>query len=180
MLNVQIDTSGVKKMVYKIKNLNPRLTKSIKNYMQILMGNGAVSIQGVLQEKILELVYMRDEPRFYKRTESLFDSVRVRVEDNNIHLYIDDQWLSNRPHVRNRTDISTGLARNARPNSPVPYSIRVEEDFTYKNAHPLGSHDNFREGSGYMKATFEQLKSEILSGNKRADKIIEPIFRSWS
>lgn len=180
MFSVNIDVSGVQKVKRKIMKINYQLTINIRKYMKILMGSGALSIQSILQRKIMELVYLRDEPKFYQRTESLFEAVRVKAQGDEIDLYMDDEWLSNRPHVQERS-LKTGLAKNATPNSPVPYSVRVEKDFTYQNTVPsVGYHDVERKGSGYMRETFRQIKEDILNGDKDADRIIRPILRGWS
>ena len=175
MFSINIDTSEIRKSVNKIAGLKRRINLHVKNYLELLMGRGRVSVQGELKRKINKLVYEESEtPEFYERTYSLFNSVRVVKKDNEIHLYIDDEWLNKRPHV-SESSMSTGNALNARPNANTPYSLRVEEDFIYNNL----TINQLREGSHYMKKTFDKLFEDIMSGEKRASQILEPILGSW-
>lgn len=176
MFNVNIDTSEINKLVSKIEGIDSRLEQSIKRYLKLLMGSGAISVEGTLKHKINELVYSTNDPKFYERTYSLFNATRVQLKGETVHLYIDDKWLGERPHVQ-ESSLETGSASNARPGSPTPYSQRVEEDFEYKN---MIGNDYNRRGSHYMRETFKQLVRDIQSGDKDASKIIQPILRSWS
>ena len=176
MFNINIDTREIRRMSNKISGLKRRINLHIENYLQLLLGHGGVSVKGKLKKNINILVYEQsEEPDFYERTYSLFNAVRVEKIGNEIHLYIDDEWLSNRPHVRENS-MRTGNALNAGSNAQTPYSIRVEEDFIYHNPY----FDTERTGSGYMRATFNELFEDIMAGDKRADQILEPILGSWN
>lgn len=176
MFSVDIDIPNLRKLQNKLKGMPSMIDQNIKRYLSLLLGSGAVSIQGTLKKNINKLVYSSSKPKVYERTYSLFNSVRVKKEGNTVYLYIDDEWLSNRPHVQ-KESLETGTAINARPNSPVPYSMRVENDFHYKNKY---TREYTRKGSDYMETTFYELLKDIQGGDKNAEKILEPILRSWS
>lgn len=173
---IKFDTSEINKMANKIRNLSSNIEIGKKRYLQMLVGSGNVNLQGKLKSKINALVYQTEEPEFYERTYDLFNSVKVTSTDNKVFLYIDDEWLSSRPQVLNKSK-STGTATNAHGNPSTPYSLRVEKDFNYRNET---GHDYNRKGSHYMRETFNELLNDVTSGKANPVEIINPILKKWS
>jgi hypothetical protein len=173
---IKFDINEINKMANRIKNLKSNIKIGKKRYLKMLIGSSNINIQGKLKSKINKLVYQTEEPDFYERTYDLFNSVKVMKTDNKTILYIDDEWLSTRPQVINKSK-STGTATNAHGNPSTPYSLRVEKDFNYRNER---GHDYNRKGSHYMEETFNELVSDVINGEADPIEIINPILKKWS
>lgn len=183
MIKFDVDIPDLDNLKIKLQLLREQLDEDgLKDYLRLLMGDGEVSIQAMLERNIFDLVYnspvemivgdeyqVKDEPDFYERTESLFDAVKSEVRGNEILLYIDDTQLSD----RGTQSMETGTATNM---NEKPYSRRVEEDFVYKNKY---GRDVLRKGSKYMEKTYQELKLQIFQGTKSPKRILMPLVGMW-
>lgn len=184
MINIDIDIPKLDDLKIRLQLLKEQLDEDgLQDYLEMLASDGQVSIQPVLERNIYDLVYnspiemyvgdtyqVKNSPKYYQRTEALFDAVRTRVEGNEIHLYIDDNFLASKEATGT---LETGTATNL---EEQPYSLRVENEFLYENEK---GKDVLRKGSKYMKKTYEELKLQVLQGNRSPRILLMPLLGMW-
>lgn len=182
MIKIEVNAPKLPDLKQKMRTFKTKLTIGQKMYLRKLMGSGAVSVEAKLKQKLLSLLYQDSEPDYYERTMSLLEATRAEMEGNQIHLYIDDEWLDQQPHVQEQ-NMRHGYAYNARAGARTPYSMRVEEDFDYRHRPGGSSAGEFtvrRSGTQYMKNTFDAILEDIKSGDKQPKEILKPIIGDWS
>jgi|GEM_PF-6206756 hypothetical protein len=184
MIKIDIDIPDLDELMIRLQLLREQLDEDgLKQYLDLLMGDGDVSVSATLQANIYDMVYnspvemiagnnykVNTEPTHYQRTGALLDAVRAEVKGNNLHLYIDDNYLAGQ---ESPGTLETGTATNM---NETPYSLRVENDFVYENAQGV---DVLRKGSKYMQKTYEELKLQIMQGRKNPKTILMPLLGMW-
>lgn len=184
MIKIDMDIPKLDDLIVRLHLLREQLDEDgLQEYLNMLASDGEVSIQPILERNIYDLVYsspvemivgdeyqVKSEPEYYERTEALFNAVRSRVEGNQIHLYIDDDYLKGR---ENTGSMETGTATNL---DETPYSLRVENDFVYENEK---GKDVLRKGSKYMQKTYEELKLQVLQGSRSPRILLMPLLGMW-
>ena len=168
---IEIDTSELEAFAKNIDRYKRKLKQGWLQYLNYLMTNA--NVQHKLEKKIKETVYDRPDPEMYKRTGNLLKSVRCEIHGDKLYLYMDDEWLAQQK--------SGSIMNSRRGTAPEThgsegYSWAVEYDHTYNNKY---NHPYKREGSGYMKQTFEEIKNGLQSGKYEPEKILEPLFEAW-
>lgn len=171
MIDIQFDTSGINKLVKGLERKVKLLERGRREYLSYLLIN--CNVQNDLEHQILKEVYNSSEPDWYERTHNLLKSARAEVRGNEIHIFIDSQWLGQQ-HNANHTSIETGTSEEAHRGS---YELQVEKGYFYDNkighAYKTGERP-------FMKKTFEDLQRKIIGGEYRANKILEPLLKGWS
>jgi len=184
MIKIDIDMPNLDDLFIRLQLLREQLDEDgLKEYLYMLASDGEVSIQPILERNIYDLVYnspiemivgdsyqVKNSPEYYRRTEALFNAVRTKVEGNSVHLYIDDKFLAGKEETGT---LETGTANNL---NEQPYSLRVENDFVYENEK---GKDVLRKGSKYMEKTYEELKLQVLQGNRSPRILLRPLLGMW-
>ena len=173
MINIQFDTSGIDKFVKSLDRKIKDLRRGQREYLDYLLNS--CNVQADLEHQIIKEVYSKplDDNSWYKRTENLLKSAKVEIRGEEIHIFIDNQWLGQQ-HNANYTSIETGTATEAHRGS---YELQVEKGWYYNNR--IGNPYK-KEARPFMQKTFEELERKIMGGEYSADKILEPLIKGWA
>lgn len=168
---IQFDTSQFDNFIKEIDSYQKSLEQGIKDFINHLVTHA--NIQAELEKMIKKTVYDGVDNDWYEQTGRLLEATRLRVENDKLYLYMDDDWLNSQ--LDDEYSPSKGYDTNSRSGS---YAERVENDYVYYNqgnkAHPYR-----RQGSKYMEKTFNQLKADIKSGKVDSSIILKPLMRRW-
>lgn len=171
---IEFDTSGFEKMVDRIKQARKKLKRGKQIWFNYLTSHPSINIQAKLKDKIYKEVYQSSNPVMYQRTGDLLEATRVTIKDDKILMYMDEDWLGSQPQGY-KTSREYGFDEEAHDGSG--YAWLVEYDHTYKNEG--GGHPYKRQGSHYMKKTFDEIVEDVKTGRSKPEKLLEPLFKEW-
>ncbi|MFW6377465.1 MAG: hypothetical protein ACOCZ5_02350 [bacterium] len=167
---IKFSTKGFDKLAKRIEESKKKLRQGRTEYLKFLLNE--VDMEGRLRGNIKKLVYDDYEPTQYERTFDLLNSVRAKIENDKLYLYMDDEWLGQQPQAR-YTGYTRGYAPEAHDGEG--YSTRVEEGHTYNNPNKSVR----MEGAYFMKETYEQLLNDINSQRIEPGRILDPLRTNW-
>lgn len=174
---IQFDTGGLEQLIRDIDKFEKALEDGIYVFIELL--DRKIHIDDILAKNIDKLVYSSKDPNWYERTGDLLRAVRLEKDGKNeIHLYMDDNWLGNRPQARGMKP-STGFDPSVHDGEG--YSMNVEQGHYYinKDNGVARYRDWYTEPRPFMEETYEELVNKLDNGQIDAKVILKYLFQKW-
>lgn len=170
MLNMQVN--GFDSLAKKVKQME----KSLGDGKQQFLYNHIlkrINISSKVIRHLNRLIYSQPDPKWYKRTNTLKDSLTIEMKGESISVFMDGDYL--RRASNREPSMYSGYDESVKG---VNYAHLVETGYIFQNVdNPVEDFGrNYIMGERpFMQSTWEEVQNEV-----NVSEIMTPLLRMWS
>lgn len=167
-----METQGFDSLVKKAQQMRSSIEEGKQQFINTHILQ-QINISSKLVRHLNRMIYSQPDPKWYKRTNSLKNSIKIDVKGESVSVYLDGDYL--RSASSNEPSMATGFDKNVKG---VNYAHLVESGYIFQNVdNPLEDfgRNYIMEARPFMAETWSEVQAEI-----NPSVIVSPLLRMWS